>query len=52
MDNGGYLDMCRHGIIGVITCAVQMGIIRPKPEISGGYQPSALRFGLSKQLPY
>jgi len=33
MDNGGYLDMCGHGIIGVITCAVQMGIIKPKPEI-------------------
>lgn len=33
MDNGGYLDMCGHGIIGVITCTVQIGIIRAKPEI-------------------
>ena len=33
MHNGGYLNMCGHGIIGVITCAVQTGIIEPKTEI-------------------
>jgi len=34
MDSGGYLDMCGHGIIGVVTCAVETGIIRPKSNIS------------------
>lgn len=33
MHNGGYLDMCGHGTIGVVTCAVQLGIVKPKPEI-------------------
>lgn len=33
MHNGGYLDMCGHGLIGVVTCAVQTKIIEPKDEI-------------------
>ena len=33
MDNGGYLDMCGHGIIGLVTCIVQIGLIEPKAEI-------------------
>jgi len=33
MDNGGYLDMCGHGTIGVVTCAIQTGLIKAKPEI-------------------
>lgn len=30
MDNEGYLDMCGHGTIGVITSVLQTGIIKPK----------------------
>jgi len=33
MHNGGYLDMCGHGLIGLITCAIQTKIIKPKEEI-------------------
>jgi proline racemase len=33
MHNGGYLDMCGHGLIGVVTYAVQTKIIEPKEEI-------------------
>jgi proline racemase len=31
--NGGYLDMCGHGLIGIVTFAVQTGMIEPKEEI-------------------
>jgi len=33
MHNGGYLDMCGHGIIGVVTCAVQTRMIEARKEI-------------------
>jgi proline racemase len=33
MDNGGYLDMCGHGIIGAVTCAIETHIVKPKKEI-------------------
>ena len=33
MHNGGYLDMCGHGLIGLITCAVQTKIVEPKEEL-------------------
>jgi len=33
MHNGAYLDMCGHGLIGVVTYAVQTKIIEPKEEI-------------------
>jgi len=33
MHNGGYLDMCGHGLIGVVTYAAQTKIIEPKEEI-------------------
>lgn len=33
MDNGGYLDMCGHGIIGITTALIEMGMIPPtEPE--------------------
>ncbi|MBW2057605.1 MAG: proline racemase family protein [Deltaproteobacteria bacterium] len=33
MDNTGYLDMCGHGIIGITTALIEMGMIPPKePE--------------------
>ena len=34
MDNGGYLDMCGHGIIGAVTCAVETRFIKPKVQIT------------------
>ena len=30
MDNEGYLDMCGHGTIGVVTCVLQTGIMKRK----------------------
>jgi len=33
MNNRGFSYICGHGIIGVITCAVETGIIKPEPEI-------------------
>jgi proline racemase len=33
MDNGGYLDMCGHGIIGAVTCAIETHLIKAKKEI-------------------
>ena len=33
MHNGGYLDMCGHGLIGIVTWAVQTKIIEPKEAI-------------------
>jgi proline racemase/trans-L-3-hydroxyproline dehydratase len=33
MDGGGYLDMCGHGIIGITTALIEMGMILPvEPE--------------------
>jgi proline racemase len=33
MDSGGYLDMCGHGIIGITTAFIEMGMVTPKePE--------------------
>jgi len=34
MDNGGYLTMCGHGIIGVVTCAVETKIVPRKTTIN------------------
>jgi len=52
MDNGGYLDMCGHGIIGVVTCAVQTSIIKPKPEIlvetPAGIVKTRIHYGRNK----
>jgi proline racemase/trans-L-3-hydroxyproline dehydratase len=31
MDNGGYLDMCGHGIISVTTALINMGMMPPTP---------------------
>jgi proline racemase len=33
MHNGGYLDMCGHGLIGIVTWAVQTKVIQPKETI-------------------
>lgn len=33
MDNGGYLTMCGHGIIGVVTCAVEQKLVQRKNRI-------------------
>ncbi|SFG58644.1 proline racemase [Halopelagius inordinatus] len=33
MDGGGYLDMCGHGTIGVVTALVQRGELEPKSQI-------------------
>jgi len=33
MNNKGYSDMCGHGTIGVVTWAVQTGVIKPDHEI-------------------
>ncbi len=33
MDSGGYLDMCGHGIIGITTAFIEMGMVTPEePE--------------------
>lgn len=29
MDNGGYLDMCGHGLIGVVTALLHQGVLDP-----------------------
>jgi proline racemase/trans-L-3-hydroxyproline dehydratase len=34
MDNGGYLDMCGHGIISVTTALINMGMMPPTPPIT------------------
>ncbi len=31
---GGYLDMCGHGIMGVATTAVEMGMVEPKEPVT------------------
>jgi len=33
MDNGDYLTMCGHGIIGVVTCAVETKLVKKKATI-------------------
>jgi proline racemase len=33
MDNGSYLTMCGHGIIGAVTCAVETKLVQKKPTI-------------------
>jgi proline racemase len=33
MDNGGYLTMCGHGTIGVVTCAVETKLVQRKSTI-------------------
>lgn len=33
MDSKGYLNMCVHGTIGVVTTAIKLGMIEPKPVI-------------------
>lgn len=33
MDGGGYLDMCGHGTMGVVTALLERGELEPKPQI-------------------
>lgn len=33
MDGGGYLDMCGHGTMGVVTALIERGELEPKPQI-------------------
>ncbi|MFC6824112.1 proline racemase family protein [Halopelagius fulvigenes] len=33
MDGGGYLDMCGHGTMGVVTALVERGELAPEPEL-------------------
>ena len=34
MDGGGYLNMCGHGTIGAVTCAVETGMVEMKAPIT------------------
>ena len=42
MDNGGYLDMCGHGIISIATALIETGMIKPiEPETMVGFDTAA-----------